>query len=502
MSQIKIAAILSYSSLLLSNISVLLYTPFMLQKLGQSEYGLYSLVFSIVSSLILLDCGLAPTLVRYIIRYRVEQNDNKIPHLIAFFLIVYISIGLVCFLLGSVLYLNIDILFERTMTSDEIAKAKIMCLIITIYIALNFPFSIFSSIIVAHERFVYLKLIQIFRIIATPILMIILLFLGYKAIALAIVLVTVGVCVWIVNLIYCHYVLKVRVNIRKIDISAYREIISFSSLVFCKVLLDRFFWSGGQFILGMVSGTTLVAIFSIAMQLKGYYYTFANAINEMFLPKVTYLVFTESRIMMTELFVKVARIQMHVLGFILSAYLLFGRDFVLLWAGEEYEISYYMSLIVMIPYTIPLTQVIGKTALEALNIQKYHVYMLLIMLSLTLILSFYLTEECVYFGMPISLSVGLFIGEILMMNYFYKTKAHLDITKYWIEILKISFTISCPFLIFYFFFRSESVLYLDLFINISKYGFIYLLFLPILLNKYEKNLLLSIINRITHKFHV
>ena len=55
--QLKIGIVLSYLTLALSNIIALIYTPFMLRMLGQSEYGLYSLVASVVAYLTILDFG-------------------------------------------------------------------------------------------------------------------------------------------------------------------------------------------------------------------------------------------------------------------------------------------------------------------------------------------------------------------------------------------------------------------------------------------------------------
>ena len=55
--QLKAGAFLSYVSIGLNNIVGLLYTPFMLRMMGQSEYGLYSLVASVVAYLTVLDLG-------------------------------------------------------------------------------------------------------------------------------------------------------------------------------------------------------------------------------------------------------------------------------------------------------------------------------------------------------------------------------------------------------------------------------------------------------------
>ena len=55
--QLKSGVILSYISTGFNMIIQLVYTPVMIQLLGQSEYGLYTLVGSVVSYLSLFSLG-------------------------------------------------------------------------------------------------------------------------------------------------------------------------------------------------------------------------------------------------------------------------------------------------------------------------------------------------------------------------------------------------------------------------------------------------------------
>ena len=77
MNQLKAGAALNYAVILL-NIGVGLgYTPYLLRMLGQSEYGLYSLVASVISYLTLLDLGLGNAVVRYTAKYRAEGKSGN-----------------------------------------------------------------------------------------------------------------------------------------------------------------------------------------------------------------------------------------------------------------------------------------------------------------------------------------------------------------------------------------------------------------------------------------
>lgn len=91
--QLKAGAILSYISMSLGYIISILYTPIMLRLLGQSEYGLYNLVSSVVSYLGLLSFGFGSAYVRYYSRYKVEEDEENIAKLNGMFLIVFLLLA-------------------------------------------------------------------------------------------------------------------------------------------------------------------------------------------------------------------------------------------------------------------------------------------------------------------------------------------------------------------------------------------------------------------------
>lgn len=72
MNQRRWGAILSYVNIIATIVVGLVYTPIMLRLLGQSEYGLYSLMGSLVGYLSVLDMGLGNTIVRYTAKNRAD----------------------------------------------------------------------------------------------------------------------------------------------------------------------------------------------------------------------------------------------------------------------------------------------------------------------------------------------------------------------------------------------------------------------------------------------
>ena len=103
------------------------------------------------------------------------------------FLKLFCAIGLFALCIGIILCFNVDNLFDKSMSPEELSKAKILLLILLINLALTFPLSVYGSIINAYENFIFQKLAQIARIVLSTIVMIVILRLGYKAIGLVVV---------------------------------------------------------------------------------------------------------------------------------------------------------------------------------------------------------------------------------------------------------------------------------------------------------------------------
>ena len=100
--EIKIGAILSYLIIIANMIIGVLYTPILTSKLGQSEYGLYSLVTSVISYLTILDFGFGNSIIIYTTRYRNRNEKEKEQKLHGMFFIIYTIIGIIAGIIGGI----------------------------------------------------------------------------------------------------------------------------------------------------------------------------------------------------------------------------------------------------------------------------------------------------------------------------------------------------------------------------------------------------------------
>lgn len=437
--QLKAGAVLSYIVLILNSLVGLLYTPYMLRMMGQSEYGLYSLVASIIAYLTVLDLGFGNAIVRYTAKLRAEGKTEEQYSMFGMFIILYTVISFIALLIGLVLYLNVDSMFGGSFTDKELGKVRVIMILMLFNLAFTFPLSIFGSIITAYEDFVFQKVVQIFRVILNTVVMIVLLKIGYRAIGMVVVITFFNISTLLLNYWYCKHKVKIKIRFKRFDWSFLKEVAIYSFYIFLNIIMDRIYWSTGQFVLGMYLGTAAVAVFAVAIQLQQMYMGFSTAIAGVFLPKVTAMATTgQSDKAISDLFIRTGRIQYIVMSFILTGFILFGRQFIQFWAGPDYSDTYFIALLFFVPLTIPLIQNLGITILQARNQMRFRSLMYIVIALASLVLQILLSKRYGGIGCAIGTSAALIIGQVIIMNVYYYKKQRINIPKFWFEIGKMS----------------------------------------------------------------
>lgn len=493
--QLKAGAALNYAVLILNTLVNLLYTPYMLRMMGQSEYGLYSLVASVISYLTILDLGFGNAIVRYTAKYRAEGKIEEQYKMFGMFLILYLVIGIIAFCAGLGLYFNVDNMFGDTMTTVELNHARVMMLILIFNLAFTFPMSIFGSVMSAYERFVFPKIINIIRIFLNTVIMIVLLNMGYKAIAMVSLMTLFNVLTLIINYIYCKKVLHIKIKYGKFHWGFLAEVSVYSLWIFLNAIMDKVYWSTGQFVLGAVAGTVAVSVFAVSIQLQSMYLQFSTAISSVFLPKVTSMVTQNAKDEeLSELFIRTGRIQNLIMSLILFGFMVFGQQFVNLWAGEGYSNAYYMTLAFFISLYIPLIQNMGITILQARNQMRFRSLLYIVLAFIALVFEIIFAKMWGGIGCALAVSIALLIGQGLIMNIYYQRVQHLNILKFWKEIIKMDLI---PFLL------TAVALYVTRYVvnidgwqmlglGVITYSILYVtLLIPFSMNSYERCLLVK-----------
>ncbi|MBQ9082389.1 MAG: oligosaccharide flippase family protein [Clostridia bacterium] len=436
--QLKAGAIISYINLLIGSILPFIYTPIMLRMLGQAEYGLYGIAGSVMGYIGLLNFGIGGTIVRYLSKYRAEGNREQEARVAGLFIKIYTVTCILILIAGCICTANVQI-FDRSLTVQELETLRVLVLLMTLNTALFLPFSVFNSIVIAYERYIFNKLVSAISTIVAPMLNLALLFCGFGSVGLVISSTIMHVITYGIYTYYALCVLKVRPSFQKAEQGLLGEILRFSAFVFLASIVDVLYWTTDKLIIGWAKGTEATAVYNIGASFNGYITAISSAISGLLVPKLTKMVVEHApKTEFTRIFVKIGRLQFILISFIVSAFVAFGRQFISLWAGPEYSEAYYVALFVMIPVTVPLIQNTGLNILYALNKHKFRSVVYSLVAILNVLLTFWWVESNGIIGAAMATCLAYVLGNILIINWYYHRKIGIDIPLFWKNILKMS----------------------------------------------------------------
>lgn len=446
-SQKKAGVMLSYAGEIVKILVSLIYTPIMLRLLGQSEYGLYQLVYSVVSYLSLLSLGFGSSYLRFYSRYKAEKDEAGVAKLNGMFMTIFCSISLICILCGAVMLGNIRTIFGTGLTENEYETARVLMGLLIVNLAMTFPNSVLNCSITAHERFLFQKLLILLQNIFSPFLTLPLLIMGYGSVGMVSVTTFLTFALLISNIFYCFRRLHIRFQFRGFQAGVLKEMWVFTFFIFLNQIIDQINWSVDKFLLGRLSGTTAVAVYGIGGQINTMYQQFSTSISNVFIPKVNRIV-AESNDMnqLTRLFTKVGRIQFIVLGLILSGFVFMGRPFIKMWAGEEYSASYEVALLLIIPVTVPLVQNLGIEIQRAKNMHKARSVVYFFIAIANVLFSIPLIKVFGPAGAAFGTAISLFVGNIIFMNWYYHSRIGMNMFYFWKQIAKFIPALIAPFI--------------------------------------------------------
>ena len=118
-----------------------------------------------------------------------------------------------------------------------------------------------------------------------------------------------------------------------------------------------------------------------------------------------------------------------------------------MWLGNDFEESYMVTLLLILPMIVPLIQNVGLSILQAMNKFKFRAVATSIMAILNIVFSIFLAKVWGPTGAALGTTISLIICNIVVMNIYYKRKIGLDIGKFWKNILEMFLKLLPPFAI-------------------------------------------------------
>ena len=429
--QIGKGAIISYIAIFLNLAITFFYTPWMIRQIGMSDYGLYSLVGTFIAYFI-IDFGLSGAITRFIAKYRAEGNQSKVENMLGLTTKVYLCIDAVIFLVLFVCFFFLKEIFTG-LTPEEIEKLKILYVIAGLFSVLSFVWHPMNGAMMAYEYFVENKLMDMFHKVGTVLLIVVALLLDGDVYWLVLIKGAMGFLTSLIKFIIFKRKSKIHINWQYFERAEMKSLLSFSVWVFLTSLAQRFRLTMMPTVLGILANSTEISIFSLGMTIEAMTYIMSTALNGLFLPKVTrMLTAKESGRELTNLMIRVGRLQLYIIGLVIMGFWLVGRDFLNLWVGEKFHDSYYVVILLTVFNIVSLTQHIASDVVYAENKVRYTATLTFVSSGLSLVGSVLLAPSLGAVGCALAFGIAMTLN-VVWLNIFYMRTLHLEIGRFFRE---------------------------------------------------------------------
>ena len=495
----KAGVIMSYILMIFEVLSTLLITPYLIRELGQAEYGVYKLVAAITAYLLLLDLGIGSATTRYIAKYRVDKDIENERKFFGVSIIYYSFIAIVTVVIGIVLIMIFPKAFGKGLSASEIALGQKLLIITIINAAVTLGTAQFNNIIIAYEKYTVSKGASIIQIIIRMLLTVIVLKLGMKSLGVVTVNLIMTVLCRAFFVFYVLFGFKLFPKFKGIKLDFIKEIVAYSSLILLQMVATQINSSVDQILIGSLvkSSAVILAVYGVGTQIVQYYQSIGSSFTGILMPGIVKM--TERNASIEEItneMIKIGRIILLVLGLIWGCFLVNGRHFIILWAGDANKQAYFVTMILMTAYLFVLTESIGTQILWAKNEHKEQALLKITIVLLNILLTVLLIKWNPLIGATLGTFISLMLGDVVVMNVIFYKKLKLNLFNYYKGLFKgiapamiISIFIGLISLNVF-----SNIGWIPFLINIIIMCFIYMICLLVFgMNDYEKQLILSML---------
>lgn len=434
---IEIGVLLSYIALGVSIVGSLFVTNRVLNYIGDYNYGLYSFVNSITSWLTIVSSALTASFLRFT-TVEAQNNNGDVSKTNTIYLKLLIILGVCIVPLGlgvlSVLYFS-----HTSIGAYSWGDSKLMfCLfaLSIINIGLTMPPMIFSIYINYKKKFVFGKIVSIITSVINFSGHLFIAYFTRSIVFIAAFTIVVTVATTIVNSFFCYNGLHIRfikTTLRDNSILV-KSIIAFSGILLLNSIVDEINTNVDKTLLGFFSIPEDVTKYQIAQELGLYLTAMSVAVSGVFAPSMHENVVKKDHDSLSNMFLKISKMQSIILCCVAFGFLSCGKEFILWWLGEKRIASYYIGVVLMIVGLGPLTMNASIEIQRAMDMHRFRalIYFVFAVLNIFLSIIFLIIFDRRY--AIYSCLAGTIISRIgshwIAMNIYNSKKINLPIRKY------------------------------------------------------------------------
>jgi O-antigen/teichoic acid export membrane protein len=263
----------------------LLVLPFNVAHLGKAGYGLWMLTTSITAYFSVLDLGYSGALVKFVAQYRAKRDLHGLNQILSTTFYLFVLFGIVTYLAAIVIAVFLGNVLN--IPPDQLYVGRVVLLVTSVHFAMGTAFSVYGAVINGFQRYDINNITGTVSSIIVAIVNVIVLSLGYGLIELVVATTMVRVLTYWVYRANAYRVFPgLKLSFANFRRGRLREVTSFSVFMLAIDWANKMNYSIDAIVIGIVLGTTAVAVWSVAQRLAEVTQRLTNQLNDILFPNV------------------------------------------------------------------------------------------------------------------------------------------------------------------------------------------------------------------------
>jgi len=322
-----------------SALITLALTPFLLTHLGRSGYGLWVLALGLTFTsgyLALADLGLTEASVKYVAEADARNDVEAMNRVASSTLVVFVVLGL---LLGGTMWLTAPILVSWFSIPASLHEAAVLLFrLMGLEVLVELPTTALRAVIEGHQRYGWLRLIDIVGRVVWAGLIITVIAGGHGVVALATVTLAVAAARGLAAYAVAHRVAPgLRLRPHFVSRATLREVIALGSMVSGLRVLTVVYAQMDRMIIAAVLTVASVASYEVAFRMQSIATLVLVTASSAIVPAAAYNAMRGDQRRQRELYVRGTKYAMVMTLPVCIAGLLYARALMVGWVGETFS---------------------------------------------------------------------------------------------------------------------------------------------------------------------
>jgi O-antigen/teichoic acid export membrane protein len=391
-----------------------LMLPFNIAHLGPSTYGLWVLVASVTMYFSMLDLGYGVAQVKFASEYRARRDSVGLNQIVSSLFFGFCFIGLVALAVGAVLAFNLQKFFN--ITPEQAVIGRNVLLIISAYVALGFPASVFGGIVNGFQRHYLNGTVSISTTIVVAAVNVAVLLAGYGLVELVAATTTIRALSHIgyaINAYRAYPGLQLRLS--HLRLGRLREVTGFSAFILLIDLANKVNYSTDAMVIGVFMSTVAIAVWAVAQRLIDAIQMMTGQLNGAIFPIIVDTATLGQADRLRQLFIQGTRLSLAMVIPIVTGLCLLAGPLVLAWVGPDFANSVPIIYILAVAVAIRVGNSTATTLLKGAGRHRLLASSNLLIALANLALSIVLVRRMGLIGVALGTLIPLAIVSVFVL---------------------------------------------------------------------------------------